>query len=253
MTRECGIKAVDDTNEDTNKTAYETDIRTILDDHVAACNPDSTVYTTAVTSFNTNNGHRAAMYEALDKIMCYVDNIDGTNTADNLTTATTDAAACISALSSNYAAKFPAHTTASPACPTRAAYALQISNYESLSLTEQWIPSDTTCVVVAAPMWTKALLLAPTKITSSPQYCEGGCKWGPSNLLAAGDTCNWDGGSQVALNVAPKNYVEIDLERDYKINKVRGNDVANLLAMHAQYSVQPALLFGIRLNTLDYD
>jgi len=142
-TSECGIKTVDEDNEGTNQTAYETTIATILDDHVAACNPDSTVYTTAVTSFNTNNGHRAAMYKSLDKIKCYVNNID--NSAD--------AAACISALSTDYATKYTDHTTAAPTCPTRAVYALQISNYESLSLTESWEPSDVanTCADLAAP------------------------------------------------------------------------------------------------------
>jgi len=140
-TSECGIKTVDEDNEGTNQTAYETTIATILDDHVAACNPDSTVYTTAVTSFNTNNGHRAAMYKSLDKIKCYVNNID--NSAD--------AAACISALSTDYATKYTDHTTAAPTCPTRAVYALQISNYESLSLTESWEPSDITCPAVTAP------------------------------------------------------------------------------------------------------
>merc|ERR1719424_1862951 len=137
-TRECSVKAADVTNEETNETAYKLTIKTFLDAHVDACAPDSTVYTTAVSSFNTNNAHRAAMYKSLDKIMCYIKNI-------------TDADACISALSTNYAAKFPAHATASPACPTRAAYALQISNYRSLSLTESWEPSDTTCPAVTAP------------------------------------------------------------------------------------------------------
>merc|ERR1712166_363476 len=141
-TRECSVKAADVTNAETNETAYKLTIKTFLDAHVDACAPDSTVYTTAVSSFNTNNVHRAAMYQSLDKIMCYIKNI-------------TDADACISALSTNYAAKFPAHATASPACPTRAAYALQISNYRSLSLTELWVPSDTTCpalaTAVAAP------------------------------------------------------------------------------------------------------
>ena len=82
-TLECSVKAADVINEQTNETAYKLTIKTFLDAHVDACAPDSAVYTTAVSSFNTNNGHRAAMYESLDKIMCSVRNI-------------TDADACIS-------------------------------------------------------------------------------------------------------------------------------------------------------------
>lgn len=85
------------------------------------------------------------MYKSLDKIKCYVNNIQRPE----------HAAACISALSTDYATKYTDHTTAAPTCPTRAVYALQISNYESLSLTESWEPSDVdTCADLAAPSTT---------------------------------------------------------------------------------------------------
>jgi len=188
-TSECGIKTVDEDNEGTNQTAYETTIATILDDHVAACNPDSTVYTTAVTSFNTNNGHRAAMYKSLDKIKCYVNNID--NSAD--------AAACISALSTDYATKYTDHTTAAPTCPTRAVYALQISNYESLSLTESWEPSDVanTCADLAAtpttPVQTGSKWEFVGSITQIGEYACGSIAL-PCEYPWVGCTYPWTGG-----------------------------------------------------------
>jgi hypothetical protein len=140
---ECATKQSSTTDESTNGTALDSEINAILDGHVGACDPDHTVYTTAVSAFNTNNQHRASMYKALDKVSCMVTNINVSATA------TTN---CINGLDDDsvYAAKFPDHTTTPPTCPTRAQYATQISDFQSLLLSITWVPDATTCDAVAA-------------------------------------------------------------------------------------------------------
>jgi len=75
---------------------------------------------------------------------------------------------------------------------------------------------------------------SPSGITSSPQY-ESDAHWAASNALADGDHCAWSAGAQVALAAADKNFIQIDLERDHTIDKVRGLDVSNLWH-HALYN-----------------
>jgi len=139
---ECATKQSSTTDESTNATAMDSEINAILDGHVGGCDPDHTVFTTAVSAFNTNNQHRASMYKALDKVSCMVTNINVSATA------TTN---CIDGLDDDsvYAAKFPDHTTTPPTCPTRAQYATQISNFQSLSLSTTWVPNAATCNAVA--------------------------------------------------------------------------------------------------------
>merc|ERR1719162_166143 len=107
------------------------------------------------------------MYEALDKIMCHVSHINGTNATDNSSTAGADINTCTSGLSTDYAAKFLDYTTASPTCPTREKYALQIEDFRSLELNKVWKPSDGECDAVQAtdaptPEPTPAPTPAPT-------------------------------------------------------------------------------------------